>query len=95
MTVDQAEANYTRGGGRGTEEGIFSNVKRLAVLFECNKNISKHLPFYLEKLLFGSFQKGMLGEIFFACGSLVIYFRWGGAPLLRRTKCVETAAKVG
>ena len=42
------------------------------------KNISKHLPFHLEKLLFGSFQKGMLGEIFFACGSLVIYFRGGG-----------------
>ena len=58
----------------------------LPSFLECNKNISKYLPFHLEKLLFGSFQKGMLREMFFACGSLVIYFRGGGSQETHQQK---------
>ena len=65
----------------------------LPSFLECSKNISKHLPFCLEKLLFGSFQKGMLGEMFFACGSLVIYFRWGGLPRNPSTKTYISSPK--
>ena len=86
VTVRQAKANYTRGGGRGPEEGIFPNVKRLAVLLECNKNISKHLPFIWRSCFLGVFQKGMLGEIFFACGSFSHLFPVGGSQETHQQK---------
>lgn len=85
-SVGQAKANYTRGGGRGPEEGIFPNAKRLAVLLECNKNISKHLPFCLEKLLFGSFQKGMLGGDVLCLWQLSHLFFGGGSQETHQQK---------